>query len=127
MKIAKPDTVRKPGASEWELKELMERLDGDEELLRELLAIFQQDARTNLFKARDALVMGDFARLTRVAHTLKGMLRNLSMGAAGRTATALEAAAREETMEESRQRLEQLGGELEGLFLAVEARLAEVK
>jgi len=55
------------------------------------------------------------------------MLKNLAMGAAGQTAAALEAASREKSMEESKQQLEQLSGELQGLFLAVEARLAEVK
>jgi len=112
---------------DWNMKELMERLGGDQEFLRELLVIFQQTAPENLLKSREALASGDFPGLTHAAHTLKGMLKNLAMGAAGQTAAALEAASREKSMEESKQQLEQLSGELQGLFLAVEARLAEVK
>ena len=105
----------------------MERLDGDGEFLRELLVIFQQEAPANLVKSRDALAAVDFSGLTHTAHTLKGMLKNLAMGAAAETASALETTARKELMEESKQRLEQLAGELESLFPEVEARLAEVK
>lgn len=112
---------------DWDLKELMERLDGDEEFLRELLVIFQKDAPTNLADCRRALAAGDFPGLTRAAHTLKGMLKNLAMGAAAQTAAALETAAREESTEASKQLLEQLASELEGLFPEVEARVAEVK
>jgi len=114
-------------AGDWDLNELMERLDGDEEFLRELLVIFQQDAPVNLAKSREALAARDFGELTRAAHTLKGMLKNLAMGAAGETAAALEAAARKEQREESKDRLEQLARELEEILPEVEARLAEVK
>src|SRR5260370_37744891 len=78
--------VEQPRQAVWDLKELMDRLDGDEKFLRELLVIFRQDARMNLEKSRKAMAGLDFESLTRTAHTLKGMLRNLSMGAAAGTA-----------------------------------------
>jgi len=105
----------------------MERLDGDEDFLRELLAIFHQDAPANLACCRGALAAGEFPGLTRAAHRLKGMLKNLAMGAAAETAADLETTARKELIEESKQHLEQLAGELESLFPEVEARLAEVR
>lgn len=113
--------------SQWDLKELMERLEGDQEFLRELLLIFQKDAHINLEKARAALTSGDFVTLARAAHTLKGMLKNLAMGAAGRTAADLETAARKELRAESEHGLQQLEKDVAGLFPEVEAQLAEVK
>jgi HPt (histidine-containing phosphotransfer) domain-containing protein len=111
----------------WDFEELMLRLDGDQEFLRELLVIFQQDARSNLEKSRDAIARGDFEALARAAHTLKGMLRNLAMGRAAHAAAALEEAARKALSEASALLLPQLQQELEGLLPEVEAQLAEVK
>jgi len=122
-----PVSHERPGQSEWDLKQLMERLDGDHEFLRELLVIFQQDAQANTDKARAALASGDFAALTRAAHTLKGMLKNLAMGAAAQTASDLEQASRKELHAESEQGLQQLNKELAALFPEVEAQLSEVK
>ena len=74
---------------DWDLNALMERLEGDREFLRELLTIFQQDVRSNLEKSQTALAGDRLIELSRAAHTLKGMLKNLSMGDAAQTAAAL--------------------------------------
>jgi HPt (histidine-containing phosphotransfer) domain-containing protein len=111
----------------WDFEELMLRLDGDQEFLRELLVIFQQDAWSNVEKSCDAISRGDFEALARAAHTLKGMLRNLAMGRAADVAAALEEAARKALPEAWALLLPQLQQELEGLLPEVEAQLAEVK
>ena len=111
----------------WDLKELLERLDGDDSFLQELLVMFREDARLNLEKSRKAIAERDFASLSRAAHTLKGMLRNLSMNAAGETAAALETASRESRQDESAELLEKLEKELEGILPEVEAQLAGVR
>jgi PAS domain S-box-containing protein len=113
--------------SEWDLKELMERLGGDLELLHELLVIFRGDVRMNLEKARAAMGEGDFEGLSRAAHTIKGMLRNLSMGAAAETAAALESSSRDALHAESRELLGKLIKELEQIQPEVEAQLAGVR
>jgi HPt (histidine-containing phosphotransfer) domain-containing protein len=120
-------TPELPLPAAWSIEELMLRLDGDQEFLRELLVIFQQDARSDLEKSRDAMARGDFEALSRAAHTLKGMLRNLAMGRAALVAAALEDAARKSMPEASAMLLPQLQMELEGLLPEVEAQLAEVK
>jgi HPt (histidine-containing phosphotransfer) domain-containing protein len=112
---------------EWDFKELMDRLGGDQEFLRELLVIFRQDARANLEKARTALEHSDFEGLSRSAHTLKGMLKNLAMGAAAETAAALEREARAGLPQRSEELLAQITNELQGILPEVEAQLAEVK
>jgi len=116
-----------PRQMEWDLKELMERLGGDQEFLRELLVMFREDVRMNLEKSRTALGKGDYEGLSRAGHTMKGMLRNLSMGTAAETAAALEQVSRENLQVESRELLERLAKELDGILPEVEAQLAEAK
>ena len=126
-KQEEPTVVERPRQVEWDLKELLERLDGDEEFLRELLVMFREHERQNLEKSRKAMAERNFVLLTRAAHTLKGMLRNLSMGEAAETAAALEAAARENRTEHSMALLVKLEKELEGILPEVEAQLAGVR
>ena len=124
-----PVAPRQEGFSEedWNIKELLHRLDGDQEFLCDLLRIFREDSQANLQKARAALANGDLPGLMRVAHTLKGMLRNLSMNRAGETAFALESASRQGDGKEAEAFLAQLGQALAELFPEVDAHLAELK
>ena len=110
----------------WNVKELLARLEGDQDFFRELLQIFRDDSQANLLKAREALAREDLAELSRAGHTLKGMLRNLSMNAAAETAAALEMAARLGARGEAEALLEQLEHSLAGILPEVEAHLAEV-
>jgi HPt (histidine-containing phosphotransfer) domain-containing protein len=119
--------VEQPQQSDWDLKELMERLDDDQELLRELLVMFRVEVRINLEKTRSAIGTGDYEGLSRTAHTMRGMLRNLSMGAAAETAAALELASRDNQQRDSKELLEKLVKELEGILPEVEAQLAAVR
>ncbi len=64
--------------------------------------------------------------MSRAAHTLKGMLRNLSMNAAAEIAAALETAARNGARAEAETLLDRLDGSLAGIMPEVEAHLAEV-
>lgn len=111
----------------WDLNELMVRIEGDREFLCELLGIFRQDSLSNLERAKEQLSNRDLQGLTRTAHTLKGMLRNLSMERNAELARRLETAAGAGKAEESAELLEQLGRGLRELLPEVEAQLAEVK
>jgi HPt (histidine-containing phosphotransfer) domain-containing protein len=113
--------------AKWGLEELMERLGGDHEFLRELLVIFRQDVRVNLQKSHAAVGIGDYEQLSRTAHTMKGILRNLSMDEAGETAAALETASRESRGGDSKELLQKLEKDLEGILPEVEAQLAGVR
>jgi HPt (histidine-containing phosphotransfer) domain-containing protein len=130
------ETRKRPAVSEikndsrspaWNVAELMERVEGDQELLRELLLLFREDSKKNLVKVRHQLAERDYQGLSRTAHTLKGMFRNLPMPAAAEIAARPETAARDELHNE----LPQIAAMLEP-FVAdasqlVEAQLAEVK
>jgi HPt (histidine-containing phosphotransfer) domain-containing protein len=106
---------------------LLERLDGDKAFLHELLLMFREDARLNLERSRKAMAECDFESLTRAAHALKGMLRNLSMGAMAETAAALETASREYRTDDAKELLETLEREMESLLPEVDAQLAGVR
>lgn len=62
-----------PPEPDWDLKELLERLKGDQEFLGEILVTFRADYRACLHKAHRAMVESNLPELSRAAHTLKGM------------------------------------------------------
>ena len=116
-----------PPEPDWDLKELLERLEGDQEFLREILLTFRDDYRACLHKAHRAMVESNLPELSRAAHTLKGMLRNLSMKCAAQTAALLEKSAQEGAERESAELLLILEGDLAKVLPEVEAQLAGVK
>jgi CheY-like chemotaxis protein len=69
---------------------LLERVEGDQELLTEMIHLFQDDVPNLLTAMRDALQRGDMALLERSAHSLKGAVGNLSAQAAAAAASRLE-------------------------------------
>ena len=73
---------------------LLERVEGDQELLTEMIHLFQEDAPNSLAAMRDALEQGDMAVLERSAHSLKGAASNLSANATAAAALQLEQDAR---------------------------------
>ncbi len=116
-----------PIGSGWKITELLDRLDNDRAFLCDLLRVFREDSQINLQKARTALAEGDSAGLARAAHTLKGMLRNLSMNRAAEMAGDLENASRQEKGKEAEVLLLHLQQGLAELLPEVEAQLAEVE
>jgi PAS domain S-box-containing protein len=56
-----------------DLHELKQRVDGDEELVRELAQIFLKDSRVRMANLRAALAAGDGEVVAYEAHTLKGV------------------------------------------------------
>ena len=72
---------------------LLERVQGDHELLAEMIHLFQEGAPNLLASMRDALQRGDMTVLERSAHSLKGAASNLSANAAAAAAMRLEKAA----------------------------------
>jgi HPt (histidine-containing phosphotransfer) domain-containing protein len=78
---------------------LWERVEGDQELLTEIIHLFQENAPRLLSAMRDALQSGDMATLERTAHSLKGAMSNLSANAAAATAQQLESDAKNNNVE----------------------------
>lgn len=78
-----------------DLPAVMERLGGDEELLRELAALYVEDEGRLLAAMAEAIERGDADALRRAAHTLKGAVSNFCAPRAHAAAQALETAGRD--------------------------------
>jgi HPt (histidine-containing phosphotransfer) domain-containing protein len=79
-----------------DLPRLRLRFDDDQELLDEIFRVFLEEApgrRTGITEAREA---GDMPRLTRLAHSLKGVAATILAEPLRQAAYALEKAARAE-------------------------------
>jgi CheY-like chemotaxis protein len=72
------------------IEELMERLDGDRELLAELTEIFRSDYPKQMQLAYEALADNDGPAVRRIGHALKGALANLGASNASELAFSIE-------------------------------------
>ena len=61
------------------LPELLDRVDNDRELLRDLLSIFTEEFPRHFCALQEAVAGRDAKRVAVVSHTLKGMLLNLAV------------------------------------------------
>ena len=68
----------------------LERLGGDEELLREVARLFLDEYPALLLEIRDAVTVRDADALQRAAHSLKGSVSNFGADAAYHAAFVLE-------------------------------------
>jgi HPt (histidine-containing phosphotransfer) domain-containing protein len=69
---------------------MLDRLDGDEELLAELVELFQSESPGLLHAIRSAIAGGEAFPLMRAAHTLKGSVGNFCAPAVSEAAFELE-------------------------------------
>jgi HPt (histidine-containing phosphotransfer) domain-containing protein len=74
----------------WDLAELLERVDNDQNLLRELLTIFKEDFPQTMRSLESAIGQADSKNASRLSHTLKGMLSSLGGRRAATAASRLE-------------------------------------
>jgi HPt (histidine-containing phosphotransfer) domain-containing protein len=72
----------------WSAHQILERLGGDEDLARQLVALFITECPRMLTAVRESVQRGSGDELRRAAHAFKGSVANFVEG--GPTATALE-------------------------------------
>ena len=104
-----------------DMTELLARVDNDRELLVELLTLFQEDfprLRDELHAAVDA---GNQNQAEKAAHTLKGMLANLSIKHAAQLAASVEIAVRAGDAQEIQKAMAGFDREETGLLAAIES------
>jgi CheY-like chemotaxis protein/HPt (histidine-containing phosphotransfer) domain-containing protein len=95
--------------------ELLSRLEGDEELLLELIDTFFEESGPLLELVADAVARQDAEALHTAAHKLKGTLHTFGARAAGRTAEALETMGRNRDLQKPAEVLTQLRGQVKAL------------
>ena len=110
----------------WNLADLLDRVDNDQELLRELLTIFKEDFPRTIQSLESAVGRGDLKNTASLSHTLKGMLSNLGGTRAAAAASKLEeiANAGEKTL--LRDAFDSLEGAAASLIPELDAYLTEV-
>jgi two-component system sensor histidine kinase/response regulator len=103
----------------WGKAEALERLGGDEELLRELCQIFLEESPKLLHKLRQAIVDTDAQGVMRAAHSLKGELGYLGAAAASHVARDLEDMGHDKNLSRAAEALVVLEREMASLHLAL--------
>jgi HPt (histidine-containing phosphotransfer) domain-containing protein len=106
--------------------ELLGRIDGDRQLLVELIQVFRESLPSLLADLDAAVAAADAERVHRVGHALKGTLLNMSAGPAATLARELDDAARVGDLGQAPDRRVRLGRELERLEQALAKEAVEV-
>jgi two-component system, sensor histidine kinase and response regulator len=90
--VRAPMVPSKPAAlkASWDKTEALDRIGGDEQLLRELCQIFLEESPKLLQKLHLAVAAGDADAVMRAAHSLKGESSYLGAGATSQAARQLE-------------------------------------
>jgi HPt (histidine-containing phosphotransfer) domain-containing protein len=118
-----PSPLR-PFAELVNVEELLDRIDHDRELLREIFGLFQSELPGLMADLRSAVQKGNLERANIVAHTLKGMLANLAVTRGTAAAAAIEELARLGHTKELAPALASLEEEMAALLPSVSAYLA---
>jgi PAS domain S-box-containing protein len=95
---------------------LLERVEGDQGLLAEMIQLFLADAPQLLGAMRSALQQGDMILLERSAHSMKGAAGNMSAQATVNSALQLEQSAKKGDAESSKANLAALETAVERLL-----------
>ena len=104
----------------WNRAEALERLGGDEGLLRELCEIFLEESPKLLRNLRQAVTEGDASSVMRAAHSLRGEVGYLGAAGASEAAQQLEDMGAQNKLAAASQTLMLLEGEISGLHSAMQ-------
>ena len=108
------------------VSEALERVDGDSELLGELVEIFLEESPSMLAEIQEAVSQKDAKALEHSAHTLKGAVGNFGAQNVVEAAFVLEKAGREGNLAGTETRLNTLEQSLQELEPALSALRMEM-
>jgi HPt (histidine-containing phosphotransfer) domain-containing protein len=100
---------------------LVERLDGDEEIAREVAEAFVESSREILELLDSAVAANDIEKVRLHAHSIKGAAANIGANALASTAGIVENAGRDGDLEIARQALPEIRGRCDRVFAVLEA------
>src|SRR3954463_15698749 len=80
---------------------VLDRVGGDEDLLRDITSIFLAECPTLIGEIQEAVVSGEAKRLERAAHALKGSVSNFGALSATQAAHRLEVIGRRGELDEA--------------------------
>jgi CheY-like chemotaxis protein len=104
---------------------VLNRVQGDRDLLREVTTLFLEDAPQLLTQLREAIGSSDAKVVERAAHALKGSVANFGAGKASEAAFALEQMGRSGDLNGARQTCDELDHQLTLLFPVLDRLMNE--
>lgn len=115
-----PD-VSRPATDVFDQASTLRRVDGDRDLLRELVGLFGEACTEMLEEMQNAIQKQDAMRLRQSAHTLKGEASNFGAAATVAAALRLEVMGRDESLADANAAYTDLENALEHLLPALSA------
>jgi signal transduction histidine kinase/CheY-like chemotaxis protein len=112
--------VSDSGTAPFDKATALARLEGDEDLLREIASLFLDSGPETMEIIEKCMMKGDLSGASRAAHSLKGAVGNFAAARARETALRLEAAAREGDASAAREAWAGLQTEMIQLLAALE-------
>lgn len=106
--------------------DLMERLDDDIDLAAELTTLFISDVRQKIASLRIAISQGSGSEIEHEAHSLKGAASNLSAEKVCYLAGIIEAAGKNNNLNDAVAVSEMLFPAIEELIMALKAQIIEM-
>jgi signal transduction histidine kinase/CheY-like chemotaxis protein len=89
-----------PSTLVWNYAQALQRIDGDEALLSELISIFLEECPKHLSNLQKAIDIYEPAAIERIAHTLKGELGYLGLAGVSEQAKLLEGLGRDNKLDQ---------------------------
>lgn len=122
---ATSDKSQRSSDSAFDLDEALARVEGDKELLIEMINLFLEDSLDLMVDIRTAIEQGDAEKLRRAAHTLKGAVSALSASKAASLALRLETLGREKELDKAEGAYIELDREMNALREALKTFVGE--
>jgi CheY-like chemotaxis protein len=119
--IAPPTNLEREVSDLIEVGPLLDRVDDDRALLAELVDMFRRDCPATLREAQQAIDSRNGVELTKVGHSLRGVLSNLSAAGASTMAAELEACGHSEDFPIAQVTLSRLSDEIDQVTRALES------
>ena len=99
----------------FNLEDAMERVDGDRELLKEIIDIFFEDCPNQLARIKDGISTGDAKIIEEAAHSLKGASSNIGAMAVRQKAYELELMGKKAELQRAKKAIIELENEVKRL------------
>ncbi|WP_462322796.1 Hpt domain-containing protein [Halochromatium sp.] len=113
---ARLDELDTPVDDHFSIAVLVERLDGDQEIAREVAAAFVESSQELLQQLDGAIAAGRADAVRRNAHSIKGAAANIGANALAETAAEIEDAGRDQRLELAERLVPQLHRRIEHVF-----------
>ncbi|MBF0192897.1 MAG: response regulator [Magnetococcales bacterium] len=99
-----------------DIKDAMQRMEGDKELYQKLLGNFIKNNKDTSVKIKNSIESGDYSQALKLLHSLKGTAGNLSAKGLSKIATTMEAAIKNNDTNGLLEPLEQLFQEIDKII-----------